>query len=128
VTHAMKALTRILFSLLILLPLASAAADDAATINRRMAERLPALDALKERLVVGENNRGLAEARGSLSGDEGDIIAAENSDREKVYALIARSQSTSADAVGRARARQIADRSKPGLWLQAADGSWYQKK
>lgn len=124
----MKAFTRILFSLLILSPLLALAAEDAATINRRMAERLPALDALKERLVVGENNRGFVEARGPLSGSEGDIVAAENSDRGAVYALIARSQSTSAEAVGRARARQIADRSKPGLWLQAADGTWYRKK
>lgn len=124
----MKAFVSILLSFLILSPLAATAADDAATINSRMAERLPALDALKERLVVGENNRGFVEARGSLSGNDGEIVAAENSDRGAVYALIARSQSTSADAVGRARARQIAERSKPGLWLQAADGTWYQKK
>jgi uncharacterized protein len=124
----MKAFVSILLSFLILPPLAAVAADDAATINSRMAERLPALDALKERLVVGENNRGFVEARGSLSGNDGEIVAAENSDRGAVYALIARSQSTSADAVGRARARQIAERSKPGLWLQGADGSWYQKK
>jgi uncharacterized protein YdbL (DUF1318 family) len=93
-----------------------------------MSQRLPALDALKERLVIGENNRGLVEARGSLSGDETQLVAEENNDRSAVYELIARSQSTSAEAVGRARARQIADRSKPGLWIQAPDGSWYQKK
>jgi uncharacterized protein YdbL (DUF1318 family) len=124
----MKAFARILLSLLILAPLATLAADDAATINRRMSQRLPALDALKERLVIGENNRGLVEARGSLSGDETQLVAEENNDRSAVYELIARSQSTSAEAVGRARARQIADRSKPGLWIQAPDGSWYQKK
>jgi uncharacterized protein YdbL (DUF1318 family) len=124
----MKAFTRILLSLLILAPLITLAADDAATINRRMSQRLPALDALKERLVIGENNRGLVEARGSLSGDETQLVAEENNDRSAVYELIALSQSTSAEAVGRARARQIADRSKPGLWIQAPDGSWYQKK
>jgi uncharacterized protein YdbL (DUF1318 family) len=124
----MKAFTRILLSLLILAPLITLAADDAATINRRMSQRLPALDALKERLVIGDNNRGLVEARGSLSGDETQLVAEENNDRSAVYELIARSQSTSAEAVGRARARQIADRSKPGLWIQAPDGSWYQKK
>jgi len=126
--HAMKAFIRILLPLLVMLPLVAGAADDAATINRRMTERLPALDALKERLVIGENNSGYVEARGSLSGSDGDIVAAENSDRRAVYELIARQQSTSAEAVGRARARQIAERSKAGLWLQAPDGKWYQKK
>lgn len=124
----MKSLTRILLSLVLIAPVLAFAADDAATINRRMAERLPALDALKERLVVGENNQGFVEARGSLSGGEGDVVTAENRDRGAIYELIARSQSTSAEAVGRARARQIAERSKPGLWLQAPDGSWYRKK
>lgn len=124
----MKAFSRILFSLLILMPLVAGAAEDAATINRRMAERLPALDALKERLVVGENNRGLVEARGSVTAEEEQTVSAENSDRGAVYELIARTQSTSAEAVGRARARQIAERSKLGLWLQGADGAWYQKK
>ncbi|HUG10463.1 MAG TPA: DUF1318 domain-containing protein [Opitutaceae bacterium] len=124
----MKAFLRILLPLLVMLPLIAGAADDAATINRRMADRLPALDALKERLVVGESNSGMVEARGTVAAEEGQLIAAENSDRAAVYALIARTQSTSAEAVGRARARQIAERSKPGLWLQAADGKWYQKK
>jgi uncharacterized protein YdbL (DUF1318 family) len=124
----MKTLTRILISFLVLMPLVGGAADDAGTINRRMAERLPALDALKERLVIGENNSGYVEARGSLSGSDGDVMAAENSDRRAIYELIARQQSTSAEAVGRARARQIAERSKAGLWIQASDGKWYQKK
>jgi hypothetical protein len=31
-----------------------------------MSQSLPALDALKERLVIGENNRGLVEARGRV--------------------------------------------------------------
>lgn len=124
----MKAFARILFSLVVLMPLVAGAAEDAGTINRRMAERLPALDALKERLVVGENNRGLVEVRGSATADESQLVSAENSDRGTVYELIARQQSTSSEAVGRARARQIAERSKAGLWLQAPDGTWYQKK
>ncbi|HEY5552193.1 MAG TPA: YdbL family protein [Opitutaceae bacterium] len=124
----MKTLARILVSLLITLPLVAQAADDAGTINRRMAERLPAIDALKERLVIGETNSGMVEARSTVTAEEEQLVAAENSDRAAVYALIARAQSTSAEAVGKARARQIAERSKPGLWLQAQDGKWYQKK
>jgi uncharacterized protein YdbL (DUF1318 family) len=124
----MKTLARFLISLLVLMPLVAGAADDAGTINRRMAERLPALDALKERLAVGENNSGMVEARDTVSAEEEQLISAENGDRAAVYALIARAQSTSAEAVGRARARQIAERSKPGLWLQGPDGKWYQKK
>ena len=124
----MKSFTRIFFAILVMLPLVAQAADDAATINRRMAERLPAIDALKERHVIGETNSGMVEARDTVTAEEEQLVSAENSDRAAVYALIARAQSTSAEAVGKARARQIAERSKPGQWLQAAGGSWYQKK
>ena len=123
----MRALIRFFIPLLLLLPLASTA-EDAGTINRRMVERLPAIDALKERQVVGENNQGFLEVRGAATGDEEQVVAAENRDRTAIYGLIARRESTSSEAVGRARARQIADRSKAGVLLQASDGSWYQKK
>jgi uncharacterized protein YdbL (DUF1318 family) len=103
-------------------------AQEAAAINRRMEERLPAIDALKARQVVGENNRGYLEARGELSAEEAALVASENRDRDAVYEAIARRAETTKDAVGRARARQIAERSRPGVWIQGADGSWAVKR
>lgn len=123
----MKTLTRILFSIALLLPFL-AQAESATAINSRMVERLPAIDSLKERKVVGENNRGLLEVRGSAAIEDEQVVTDENRDRSAIYELIAKHESTSSDAVARARARQIAERSKSGLLLQAPDGAWYSKK
>ncbi len=63
----------------------------------------------------------------AAAGEE-QIVTDKNRDRGAVYELIAKHESTSPEAVARARARQIAERSKPGLLLQAPDGAWYVKK
>ncbi|MFA5057132.1 MAG: YdbL family protein [Opitutaceae bacterium] len=103
-------------------------AEDLSVVKQRMAQRLPAVDALKDRGLVGENNRGYLEARGSLSGDEGKMVSAENTDRATVYAAVARQTGSSSDQVGRTRARQIGQNSKSGVWLQDESGHWYQKR
>jgi uncharacterized protein YdbL (DUF1318 family) len=85
------------------------------------------VDALKDRQVAGENNRGLLEARGQLSGADQQILTEENADRTAVYQALASKTGSTADAVGRQRAQQIAARSKHGVWLQDASGQWHQK-
>jgi uncharacterized protein YdbL (DUF1318 family) len=124
--HAMK--TR-LFALLALVCLAvvSIYAENAAAIKQRMDERLPRIDALKERQVIGENIRGYVEVRGSASADDQQIVDAENRDRAAVYEIIAREAGSTAEAVGRARARKIAENSNTGVWLQDEAGRWYRK-
>jgi hypothetical protein len=102
-------------------------AADLGAVKQRMAQRLSAVDALRDRGAVGENNRGFLEARGALSGAESQTVADENSDRGAVYAALAQQTGSSADLVGRARAKQIAQGSKPGVWLQRESGDWYKK-
>lgn len=102
-------------------------AADLGPVKQRMAQRLLAVNALKDRGVVGENNRGFLEARGALSGDENRMVAAENSDRSTVYAALAQQTGSSADQVGRARAKQIAQNSRAGVWLQDEGGQWHRK-
>jgi len=99
-------------------------AEDLGAVRARMEERLPQIDTLKSSGALGENNRGFLEAR---SGDAGSVAAAENRDREAVYAELARRTGASTDSVGRARAKQIAANSAPGVWLQRESGEWYQK-
>jgi uncharacterized protein YdbL (DUF1318 family) len=101
-------------------------AEDLGAVKARMSERLSQLDQLKSSGEVGENNRGLVEVRGG-GGDAASVVREENRDRQVVYAAIAQQTGSSADAVGRARARQIAAASRPGVWLQKDDGSWYRK-
>ena len=97
-------------------------------LRQFQAKRLPALDALKARGVVGEDNRGLVEVRGNSGDDVANLVADENHDRGVVYALFARKYNMAPEQVGLRRARTIAEKSKPGIWLQAPDGTWYQKK
>jgi uncharacterized protein YdbL (DUF1318 family) len=105
----------------------AAMAESAADIQRRMSQRLPTLDALKEKQAIGENNRGLVEVRDNAPADAAKVVADENRDRGQVYALIAQQTGANADAVGRARAKMIAENSHPGVWLQDESGHWHRK-
>ncbi|MBS0631719.1 MAG: DUF1318 domain-containing protein [Verrucomicrobia bacterium] len=101
-------------------------AEDLGTVKARMAQRISSIDQLKTKGELGENNRGLLEQRGG-GGEAASVAAAENRDREEVYAAIAKQTGTSADQVAKARARQIAAASASGVWLQREDGGWYKK-
>ena len=102
-------------------------AQNLGAVKQRMAQRLPAVDALKDRGAVGENNRGFLEARAALSGGENGTVSAENSDRAEVYGALAQQTGSTADQVGRARAKKIAETSRPGVWLQDEGGNWHKK-
>jgi uncharacterized protein YdbL (DUF1318 family) len=102
-------------------------AQNAADLQRRMRDRLPQLDALKEKGVIGENNRGFVEVRGGGDASASGLVSDENRDREVVYELIARQTGSTAENVGRARARDIAGRSRPGVWVQDESGRWARK-
>ncbi len=104
----------------------AAHAEELGAVKARMSQRLAKIDALKAAGAAGENNRGLLELRGSEAG-AGEAIAAENRDRETVYAEIAKQTGASAEQVGRKRAHQIAAASAAGVWLQQDDGTWYKK-
>jgi uncharacterized protein YdbL (DUF1318 family) len=95
-------------------------------IKKRMIERLPTIRALKEKGLIGENNKGYLEFVGSQK-EKADVVKAENNDRKKVYGAIAKQQGTTVELVGKHRAIQLAKRAKPGEWLQDANGKWYQK-
>lgn len=101
-------------------------AEDLNTVRTRMAQRIPQIDELKTQGALGENNVGFLEVR-SAANDAETIASAENSDRREVYAAIARKTGASADSVGRARARQIAGNSAPGVWIQRENGEWVRK-
>ena len=111
-------------SLFVGLPAVSAAS--AGDAKARMRERVSSIDELKLAEAVGENNRGFLEVRKS-EGDAAAVVEAENKDRTEVFQATAARAGSTADAVGRAFARQIAAASKPGVWLQKDDGSWYKK-
>ena len=99
-------------------------AQDLGAIRSRMEKRIGQIDTLKTQGVLGEDNRGFLSVR---SGDDQGVAAAENADRAAVYAAIAQKAGSSADAVGKARAKQIAAASAKGMWVLAENGQWAKK-
>ncbi|GAB6190995.1 YdbL family probable chaperone protein [Desulfocastanea catecholica] len=97
-----------------------------ASIKDQMAARIPAINALKDQGVIGENNKGFLEFRRAGSPQQA-LIQAENSDRAAVYAAIGKNQGASPVLVGERRAKMIAEKGQAGHWFQKPDGSWYQK-
>ena len=96
-----------------------------ASIKDRMAERIPAINSLKNAGVVGENNRGYLEFRAAKKDEQ--LVQDENNDRGIVYNAIAKKQGAPADLVGKRRAKMIEQNGKSGQWFQKDDGSWYKK-
>jgi len=126
----MKTAARLLCAMLLVLPVAGLIdlrADEVASARQRIDGRLGAIAALKDRGVLGENNRGFVEARASLAEPDEAIVTAENRDRATVYAGVAEKTGRTPEQVGRARARRIAEHSRPGVWLQDEGGRWYRK-
>ncbi len=95
-------------------------------IKERMKSRLPVINALKAKGIIGENNRGYLQFLGGSS-EQADVINAENSDRQKVYTAIAKQQRTTPDAVGQRRCLKLIQLAKPGEKYQDTNGNWQTK-
>jgi uncharacterized protein YdbL (DUF1318 family) len=95
-------------------------------LKERMAARLPEIVALKDKGVIGEDNKGYLQFVGAAK-EKAELVQAENADRLQVYQAIAKQQGTTDDLVGRRRAQQIVEIALPGQWLQDANGRWYKK-
>lgn len=97
-----------------------------ASIKDRMASRMPVINELKNKGIIGENNKGFLEYR-TPDHPKQKIIDAENKDRNTVYMGIAKKQKAPAELVGKRRARMIAGKGKKGHWFQDPKGVWYKK-
>jgi uncharacterized protein YdbL (DUF1318 family) len=106
---------------------ASVFAEDLDAVKANMKKRIPVIADLKDKGIVGENNKGYLEFLTSSRQKEG-VVSAENNDRRRVYAYIAKLRNKSVEIVGKVRARQIARNAPSGLWLQDKNGQWYKKK
>jgi len=122
----LRSLPLVLLSLM-LAPLAPLHATGKVTIQRRLSQRLPAIDAIKLSGRVGENRNGYLEARGELTKNEEKLVDEENGDRRKIFAIVSIKTNTATTTVGATRARQIVERSRRGIWLQNESGEWFQK-
>lgn len=97
-------------------------------IQERMRARLPAIDAMKKEQLVGENQKGLLEPLKSLSRERKALVQEENADRKKIYAALASQSDATPEQVALVRARQVVERSAPGVMIQDASGQWVEKR
>lgn len=120
---------------LIAMPVA-AADDDLATLKERFKQRYPTLIKLKEAQKVGEVHDGFAGAvRAGYLDDKAtekmtvkQFLDAENSDRKKLYAIMAERTDTTAEEVATANAARLFEQGK-GDWYFKPEGSgWKMKK
>ncbi|MCH8475490.1 MAG: YdbL family protein [Opitutales bacterium] len=119
----------LLFSFLLSLLFSSfAMAESRQAIQERISERDEAISALLLEQKVGETNRGFLSARDDLTRAEKELMEAENEDREALYEILAEEVGRSAEEIGIIRARQLAERSVPGVWLQNRRGEWFIKE
>jgi len=95
-------------------------------MKTQMEKRVPVINELKAKGVVGEDNVGYLQFVGGKREKE-DVVQAENQDRRTVYASIAKKEGATIEQVGQRRALQIANKAKKGDWLQDQSGKWHQK-
>lgn len=117
-------LTRIVLVLVFLAAVATSA--QAQGIKERMRQRLPVIVDLKAQGIIGETNRGYIDFVGAKKPQKA-LIDQENADRKAIYTQIAKQQKTSLALVEKRRAMQIAQRAKPGEFIQEPNGSWKKK-
>lgn len=101
------------------------------------AERLEAINDLKTRGVLAENNRALLELRSlDALADLKEramaqrLVRNENADREQLFKEIAAAENVDLSQLDRIRetyAETIRAKARPGDWIQLPDGSWEQK-
>jgi len=100
-------------------------------VRERRRARREQLVAWKDAKIIGENNKGLLEARtadGVLPPAVKPVVDAENADRGTVFGLIAKKENITVEAVAQRMAGRMADRAPVGSWVQNSEGNWLQKK
>lgn len=95
-------------------------------IKERMKQRLPQIVQIKKEGLIGENHKGYLEYVTEKRPHQ-EMVEAENSDRRKVYEMIAKNQGVSVEKVEVLRAAQIVEKAAKGEMLKRSDGSWYRK-
>jgi uncharacterized protein YdbL (DUF1318 family) len=112
-------------------------------LQKRAAERLSTVKVLKEAGKLGETWEGYLAGVKDTDLDEvieyksekikiRDFMAAENTDRKAVYALIAKEESTAekpvpVEYVAERSGKDLFRRAEPGHWLLPKGGKWTQK-
>lgn len=136
--HANRLIVAMLAVMMVVMiaPAATFAADTKDELKARFKQRDPELSKLKEQGKVGENWQGYVEPvkeDAKLDADARKLIEDENSDRRKLYALIAsdakhiEKKITAAD-VGEQNGLRNFSKAKPQEYLKTKEGRWIQRR
>lgn len=124
-----KILTAVLFAAALVSFGLPAMASEADTIKKNMMERLSKIDAMKDKGLIGEDNKGyLGVVGAALSDEDAAVVNAENKDRQSVYTAIAKQQAATVEVVGQRRAIQNAKNAKVGTYIMDDKGKWVKKQ
>jgi uncharacterized protein YdbL (DUF1318 family) len=106
---------------------APARADRLDELQGRFEGRFGELRRYKDQGKVGETTTGLVEAVAAADDALRGLIAAENADRQELYALIAEKEKTTAAKVAERNAARNFQKAKSGDYLKGRDGQWKRK-
>lgn len=109
-------------------PATVANANERAELRERFEERYPQLQRLKLDGQVGETHQGMVEAAPdvTLPTAASRVVEAENTDRRRLYQLLAEETGATPDIVAQRNARRNFERAQTGEWLKHPDG-WRRK-
>ncbi len=106
------------------------------SLKQAMKDNYPRIKVFYDKGAIGENNRGLLEARdtGNLNlkekADLNRLMTQENNNRNALYAEIMRANKLGADSLPKVQkifANSWRDKSQPGWWIQNDQGGWQKK-
>lgn len=127
----MRTVVVVLTAIFLLATVPAAAGESKEDLQKKFESRLKELQSYKKADKLGETNKGYVEAlkKEYLKDKKLDkIIKNENSDRKKLYTLIAKKQKAAVENVGRQNA--IIKFKKAGMeeYFKGKDGKWRRKR
>ncbi len=134
----MRTLPRLAALMLVLLSAAPAFADTKSEVLGRMKERFKTLSEARDAGEVGEawagncaavpadvSKKTLTDARKK---EVEDLVKAENDDRAKLYAILAKEENTTPEKVAERNRERLFKKADDGHFLRDADKKWMTKK
>lgn len=102
-------------------------ADEMEQLKARFQERETKLQKLKTEGAAGETFQGFIETPKTATDEVKKLLEEENTDRRRLYALIAQKEGGTPDLVADRAARRNFSRAKSGEMLKFPDGVWRKK-
>ncbi|MEX2215700.1 MAG: DUF1318 domain-containing protein [Phycisphaeraceae bacterium] len=106
----------------------AARADEKSDLQARFKERFARLSQLRGDGTVGETWEGWVKSLKEAAPEIAALIEAENTDRAKLCAIIAKEIGATPEEVGRRNALRIFRSAEPNHYLMTDNGKWVQKK